>query len=65
MRAVVTAGGTSEPIDDVRVLTNLSSGRFGAACASALADRGWRGTAGSSGGGIEGSRNDSSDINRK
>ncbi|MEQ1570628.1 MAG: phosphopantothenoylcysteine decarboxylase, partial [Myxococcota bacterium] len=40
MRAVVTAGGTSELIDDVRVLTNLSSGRFGAAIANALAARG-------------------------
>ncbi len=41
MRAVVTAGGTSEPLDDVRVLTNLSTGRFGAAIAGALARRGW------------------------
>jgi 8-oxo-dGTP pyrophosphatase MutT (NUDIX family) len=40
MRAVVTAGGTSEPVDDVRVITNLSTGRFGAAIASALARRG-------------------------
>ncbi len=40
MRAVVTAGGTSEPIDDVRVVTNLSTGRFGAALANALAERG-------------------------
>lgn len=40
MRAVVTAGGTSEPIDDVRVITNKSTGRFGAACANALAERG-------------------------
>lgn len=40
MRAVVTAGGTREPIDDVRVITNLSTGRFGAACANALARRG-------------------------
>ncbi|MEQ1501244.1 MAG: phosphopantothenoylcysteine decarboxylase [Myxococcota bacterium] len=40
MRAVVTAGGTSEPIDDVRVITNLSSGRFGAAIGNALARRG-------------------------
>jgi phosphopantothenoylcysteine synthetase/decarboxylase len=36
LHAVVTAGGTREPIDDVRVLTNLSSGRFGAAIANAL-----------------------------
>ena len=40
MRAVVTAGGTSEPIDDVRVITNLSTGRFGVSLASALARRG-------------------------
>lgn len=40
MRALVTAGGTSEAIDDVRVLTNLSTGRFGAAIANALCDRG-------------------------
>ncbi len=40
MRAVVTAGGTSEPIDDVRVITNLSTGRFGASLANALAERG-------------------------
>ncbi|MEZ4235626.1 MAG: phosphopantothenoylcysteine decarboxylase [Myxococcota bacterium] len=36
MRAVVTAAGTSEPIDDVRVVTNRSTGRFGAAIANAL-----------------------------
>lgn len=40
MRALITAGGTSEPIDDVRVVTNLSTGRLGAAIANALADRG-------------------------
>lgn len=40
LRAVVTAGGTREPIDDVRVLTNLSTGRFGLALARALAARG-------------------------
>jgi 8-oxo-dGTP pyrophosphatase MutT (NUDIX family) len=40
LRAVVTAGGTSEPIDDVRVVTNLSTGRFGAAIANALHHRG-------------------------
>lgn len=37
LRAVVTAGGTSEQIDDVRVITNLSSGRFGHALAAELA----------------------------
>lgn len=40
MRAVITAGGTSEPIDDVRVLSNLSRGRFGAYIANALVERG-------------------------
>jgi ADP-ribose pyrophosphatase YjhB (NUDIX family) len=40
LRALITAGGTSEPIDDVRVLTNLSTGRFGAAIAHALVARG-------------------------
>ena len=40
MRALITAGGTSEPIDDVRVVTNLSTGRFGARIANALAQRG-------------------------
>lgn len=40
MRAVVSAGGTSEPVDDVRVLTNRSTGRFGAAIAAALARAG-------------------------
>jgi phosphopantothenate---cysteine ligase (CTP) len=40
LRALVTAGGTRDLIDDVRVITNLSTGRFGKALASALADRG-------------------------
>lgn len=40
LEAVVTAGGTREPIDDVRVLANVSTGRFGAAIAAALADLG-------------------------
>lgn len=40
VRAVITAGGTAEPIDDVRVITNLSTGRFGAALANALIARG-------------------------
>lgn len=40
LRAVVTAGGTREPIDDVRVLTNVSRGRFGVAIARALLARG-------------------------
>lgn len=40
LRAVVTAGGTEEPIDDVRSVTNGSTGRFGAAIARALHHRG-------------------------
>ena len=36
-RAIVTAGPTAEPIDPVRVLTNLSSGKQGYAIAEALA----------------------------
>jgi ADP-ribose pyrophosphatase YjhB (NUDIX family) len=40
IRALVTAGGTREFIDDVRVITNLSTGRFGTALASALCDLG-------------------------
>lgn len=34
-RVVVSAGGTVEPIDDVRLLTNRSSGKMGAALARA------------------------------
>lgn len=34
MRVVVTAGGTRERIDDVRVIANLSTGRLGARIAS-------------------------------
>ena len=37
---VVTAGGTQEPIDLVRVLTNRSSGKMGYAIAEAARDRG-------------------------
>jgi len=39
---IVTAGGTAEPIDPVRVLTNRSSGRMGVAVAEAALDRGAR-----------------------
>lgn len=39
-RIVVTAGGTAEPIDPVRVITNRSTGRMGVAIASAALDRG-------------------------
>ena len=37
LRAIVTAGGTAEPIDDVRAITNFSTGRFGHALAAELA----------------------------
>jgi len=36
----VTAGGTSEPIDPVRIITNRSSGKMGFAIAEAARDRG-------------------------
>ena len=39
-RALVTAGPTAEPLDPVRVITNLSSGKQGYAIAGALADLG-------------------------
>ncbi|MBI3014501.1 MAG: bifunctional phosphopantothenoylcysteine decarboxylase/phosphopantothenate--cysteine ligase CoaBC, partial [Candidatus Tectomicrobia bacterium] len=39
---VVTAGGTQEPIDPVRVVTNLSSGKMGYALAAAAVGRGGR-----------------------
>ncbi|HLF75555.1 MAG TPA: bifunctional phosphopantothenoylcysteine decarboxylase/phosphopantothenate--cysteine ligase CoaBC [Anaerolineales bacterium] len=41
-KIVVTAGGTQEPLDPVRVLTNRSSGRQGYALAQAALDRGAR-----------------------
>jgi 8-oxo-dGTP pyrophosphatase MutT (NUDIX family) len=40
IRALVVAGGTREPVDDVRTLANSSTGRFGAMLAHALCDRG-------------------------
>ena len=40
MNVVVTGGGTIAPIDDVRILTNVSSGRFSAAITEACLDRG-------------------------
>jgi len=40
VRVLVTAGGTREPIDDVRVLANTSTGRLGARLADALAAAG-------------------------
>ncbi|MCL2752029.1 MAG: bifunctional phosphopantothenoylcysteine decarboxylase/phosphopantothenate--cysteine ligase CoaBC [Firmicutes bacterium] len=39
-KIVVTAGGTSEPLDPVRVLTNRSSGKMGIALARAACERG-------------------------
>ena len=39
---VVTAGGTAEPIDPVRFITNRSTGRMGVAIAEAALDRGAR-----------------------
>jgi phosphopantothenoylcysteine decarboxylase/phosphopantothenate--cysteine ligase len=39
-RVVVSAGGTREPIDPVRFLSNYSSGKMGFAVAAAAADRG-------------------------
>jgi len=39
---VVTAGGTQEPVDPVRCLTNRSSGKMGYALAEAARDRGAR-----------------------
>ena len=40
MHALVTSGGTREPVDDVRVLTNRSTGRLGAVLVDALTERG-------------------------
>ncbi len=40
MRAIVTAGGSAEPIDDVRVLGNRSTGRLAFALTEALAEHG-------------------------
>jgi phosphopantothenoylcysteine decarboxylase/phosphopantothenate--cysteine ligase len=39
-RIIVTAGGTQEPLDPVRVITNRSSGKMGYALAEAARDRG-------------------------
>ena len=39
-KIVVSAGGTQEPVDPVRVLSNRSSGRMGYALAEAARDRG-------------------------
>jgi phosphopantothenate-cysteine ligase len=40
MNVVVTGGATIAPIDDVRIMTNISSGRFAAAVTEAFLDRG-------------------------
>lgn len=42
LRILVTAGGTREPIDTVRHISNRSSGRMGYALAEAAAERGAR-----------------------
>jgi phosphopantothenoylcysteine decarboxylase/phosphopantothenate--cysteine ligase len=39
-RVVVSAGGTREPVDTVRFISNYSSGKMGFAVAAAAADRG-------------------------
>ncbi|MBI4433976.1 NUDIX domain-containing protein [Candidatus Uhrbacteria bacterium] len=39
IHAIVTAGGTFEPIDDIRGVTNRSKGRFGLAIARAITQR--------------------------
>lgn len=40
MNVVVTGGGTIAPVDDVRLLTNVSSGRLAAAISESWLDRG-------------------------
>ena len=40
MNVVVTGGGTIAPVDDVRLLTNVSSGRLAAAITESFLDRG-------------------------
>ena len=40
MNVLVTGGGTIAPIDDVRTITNLSSGRFAASIAESCLARG-------------------------
>jgi phosphopantothenoylcysteine decarboxylase/phosphopantothenate--cysteine ligase len=42
VKVVVTSGATREPIDSVRFISNLSSGRTGAMIAEALAARGFQ-----------------------
>ena len=38
MKIIITAGGTSEKIDDVRTITNSSTGRLGYAIGKAFAE---------------------------
>ena len=45
MNVLVTGGGTSAPIDDVRTITNVSSGRFAASIAESCLSRGAAGLA--------------------
>ena len=40
MKVVVTGGGTNAPVDDVRLMTNISSGRLAAAISEAFLERG-------------------------
>jgi phosphopantothenoylcysteine synthetase/decarboxylase len=40
MKVLITSGGTKVPIDDVRFIGNMSSGRYGAALADAFASLG-------------------------
>jgi len=40
MNVVVTGGGTTAPIDDVRAITNSSTGRFAAAITESCLARG-------------------------
>jgi len=42
--AIITAGGTAEPIDNIRTITNSSSGRLGASIANSLTAAGVRTT---------------------
>lgn len=42
MNVLVTGGGTTAPIDDVRTITNVSTGRFAASISESCLDRGAR-----------------------
>ena len=43
MNIIVTAGGTSEPIDNVRRIANTGTGRLGSLVADELAEADWTG----------------------